>query len=203
MSYMLSCILLTAGQSQRYGSPKALAEIDGKTLIELHQQRLINTHILEVIVVTGSHATEITPFLFNHKHINVVYNKDHNFGQTSSFKAGLKLVSVESEGAFLLPVDYPFIKESSFVSIQEQFVKLQSPIIIPTFQGVKGHPPLFSRHLFEEILSLDNTQGLNSIAKKHKEDTFLLEVDDPGVTQTFNTVEEFENLCGKKKKNIE
>ncbi|VAX34845.1 hypothetical protein MNBD_UNCLBAC01-1087, partial [hydrothermal vent metagenome] len=86
---MLSCILLSAGASARFGSPKALAKqpSNNRPIIEKIQKTLLKTKIDEIIIVLGAHAESIKPFLLKHKNIKVVYNKDHNFGQTSSFKA--------------------------------------------------------------------------------------------------------------------
>ena len=76
---MVSCLLLAAGSSQRFNSPKALAPINGKTVIEHLQNILLATPLDEVIIVLGAHQEAIKPFLLNHKRVKVVYNKDHKF----------------------------------------------------------------------------------------------------------------------------
>jgi len=90
---MIACILLSAGLSQRFGSPKALAQWNTGTVIEHLQNLLVKSQVDEIIVVCGAHADQIKPHILEHKQVRFVYNKDYNFGQTSSFKAGLKSVS--------------------------------------------------------------------------------------------------------------
>ena len=99
---MISCILLSAGLSKRFGSPKALADISGVSVIRYIQNTLIESKIGEIVVVLGANKEKIKSHILNHKKIKVVYNKDYNFGQTSSFKAGLSQISNDSKGIMLL-----------------------------------------------------------------------------------------------------
>ena len=94
----------------------------------------------------------------------------------------------------MLPVDYPFIQEETINKLIDIFEKDSPRILIPTFEGRKGHPPLFSNQLRNDFLALDNNSGLNSIAHAHEAHIQLLPVADRGVVQTFNTQEEFEVL---------
>ena len=74
---MISCILLTAGESQRFGSPKALAQIHQTKAIEVLQEKLIQSLVAEIIIVTGAYENLIKPYVFNHSKVRVVHNKDY------------------------------------------------------------------------------------------------------------------------------
>jgi len=191
---MIASILLSAGLSQRFASLKALANLNGETVIERLQKMLISSQADEIIVVLGAHADEIKPHLLNHNKVKFVYNKDYNFGQTSSFKTGLRSISDRIEGVLLLPVDHPLIEQKTIDTLIRYFLDHSPLIVLPAFGGQKGHPPLFSASLKEEFLALDNQSGLNSIAHAHQSETAVLSVNDPGVVQSFNTQEEFEAL---------
>jgi molybdenum cofactor cytidylyltransferase len=190
---MISCILLSAGKSSRFGSLKALADLNGQTIIEQLQRILLKTNIDEIIIVLGFEMERIKPFLLKHEKIQFVYNKDYNFGQTSSFKAGLAKVSSDSEGVLLLPVDYAFIRPETIDYLISQFRKASSSrITIPSFDGKKGHPLLFKSSLYPEYLALSNDVGINTIGQKYPNETQIIPVSDGGVIKTFNTPEEFE-----------
>ncbi|MFC1510356.1 NTP transferase domain-containing protein [Candidatus Omnitrophota bacterium] len=192
---MISCILISAGLSQRFGSPKALAPITAtQTVLERTQEMLLHTKVSEVLVVLGHQSARLKPFLLNHKDIKVVYNNHYNFGQTSSVKAGLKCVSPQADAVLLLPVDYPVICGETINALVDQMESSAPPIIVPTYEGMKGHPPLFSKQCFDEILTLDNELGLNEILHRHQSQLCLHPVDDKGVLRSFNTVEEFEQI---------
>lgn len=191
---MLSCILLTAGLSSRFGSPKALARMNQETVIEYLQRLLLATAIAEIIVVLGHHAHSIKPLLFNHKRIRVVYNKDYKLGQTSSFKAGLGEIASSTEGVMLLPIDYPMIRKETLEELIGYFLRERPSILVPVWQGQRGHPPLFHARIKEEIRSMDPSLGVNTIIRRHQTDTVILSVDDRGVVQSFNTQREFDQL---------
>ena len=141
---MISCVLLSAGESSRFGSPKALAQFKGETVIEHLQREIISTKAIgELIIVLGSASDAIEPFILNHKKVRVVYNKDYKLGQTSSFKVGLRSVSPQSLGVMLIPVDYPLVKSQTLGFIAKNFQQKKSLIIIPVYDVQKGHPPVF------------------------------------------------------------
>ena len=191
---MNSCVLLAAGYSSRFGSPKALAKISDKTVIEHLQYQLLTSWLDEIIIVLGAHEKLIRPLILKHKKIKVVYNKDYNLGQTSSFKAGLKGVSQASSLILLLPVDYPFVQASTIDQLIQRFKEVRCDILLPTFKTKRGHPPVFSSLYRDELLALANDQGVNTFFAKHPNDIDEYELNDASIRQTFNTPEEFGKL---------
>jgi CTP:molybdopterin cytidylyltransferase MocA len=191
---MIACLVLSAGLSRRFGSPKALADMNGDTAIGRLQKVLVNSRLDEVYIILGAHAQEIKPFLLNHKKVKSVYNKDYNLGQTSSFQAGLRSLSPQTKGFLLLPVDFPLVSQQTIDLLICRFKENEPLLVLPTFNGKKGHPPLFSVRLKEEFLGLGTDSGLNTVVHAHQDETAFLPVEDPGIIQTFNTQEEFERL---------
>ena len=196
--HMITCVLLSAGLSQRFGSPKALAKLHNETVIEHLQKMLVETQVGEIIVVLGAHADQIKPYLLDHKKVTFVYNKDYNFGQTSSFKTGVKNVSNDTRGIMLLPVDFPFVSSDTITTLIQYFLDNRPNILIPMFKDKKGHPPLFSSKFRDEFLALDNESGLNTVAHTHQSEITSFPVEDIGVISTFNTLDEFESIKGLK-----
>ena len=192
---MITCILLSAGLSERFGSPKALAQLYGTTVIEHLQKKILQTACDEIIVVLGAHADQIQPFIFNHSRIRVVYNKDYNLGQTSSVKAGWREVN-SSTGVMFFPVDCPLIQTSTIDKVIRHFKKHDPDILVPSYQNKKGHPPIFHQRLRSKILDLPTGLGLNSLFADHPPQT--IEIDDPGIIESFNTPEEFETIISKR-----
>ena len=191
---MISCILLSAGLSSRFGSPKALAKINRETVVERLQKLLLATETGEIIVVLGDSAERIKPVLFKHKKVKIVYNKDYKLGQTSSFKSGLAEISPQTEGILLLPVDYPVVKRETLERLINFFQEHRPLILVPGYQGHKGHPPIFDVRLKKEFLDLDDSAGINTVIHRHAAETHILPVEDEGVIRSFNTPEEFKGL---------
>lgn len=191
---MVSCILLAAGESRRFGSPKPLAKIGPKTLIEISTARLLKTQVLETVVVLGASANEIQPLISGDPRVKTVLNRDYLKGQTSSFKKGLISLSAQSKGVMLLPIDVPFIKNVTLDLLMERFSKEDPLLLIPTFNGKKGHPPIFSSRLFHELANLGDDEPLYTLQRRHALQTLLVPVEDKGVTLSFNTPEEFNKI---------
>jgi molybdenum cofactor cytidylyltransferase len=197
---MISCIVLAAGLSSRFGSLKALASLSSKTNVIQHVQKtLIASQVSEIIIVLGFQSDHIKEQLRSTIKTQIVLNKDFEKGQTSSFKRGLSAVSAKSEGIMLLPVDYPFVREKTFNDLINSSKKSSDiRALIPTFSTRKGHPPIFDISLKSYFEKLDDSLGINSIF------TFLqqsqieyLPVSDPGVVATFNTPDELRELTKK------
>lgn len=191
---MISCLLLCAGFSVRFKSPKALATINKETIIKRLQNLLIQSRIGEVIIVLGDHLDDLKLHLLKHKKLKVVYNKDYNLGQTSSFQAGVKEISSEACGLMLLPVDVPAIQLKTINDLVDHFLSIKPKILIPTYHNRKGHPPIFSVSYGDDFLKMDTSVGLNQFEHQHASDIELFPVEDPGIVWSFNTPEEFDKL---------
>ena len=189
---MITCILLSAGLSERFGSPKALACMGDGKVIEHLQNTLLQSSCDEIVIVLGAHAQQIQPSIFIHSRIRVVYNKDYFFGQTSSLQTGWRQINSSSIGVMFLPVDCPLIKPTTINEIIHHFNKSNPDILIPTYQNKKGHPPIFHQRLASKILDLPMDRGLNSLFTDHPPQT--IEINDPGIIKSFNTPEEFEKI---------
>ncbi len=194
---MLSCVLLAAGQSQRFGAVKSLATVEGQPVIRRLQETVLSADCEELIVVLGAHAEKIEPTLLNHSRVTVVHNKDHKFGQTSSFQCGLRQIDPAADGVLLLPVDYPFLHSATLLQLRAISERHPADIIIPVYQGRHGHPPVFPAALRDEFLGLDPGVGLNTVQHRHPDLCRDCPVDDPGVTATFNTPDELAALIAR------
>ena len=195
---MIRLILLAAGLSERFGSSKALAEIKGQPIIKRLQKMILKTLVDETVIVLGARQELLVPHVFKHKKITSVYNKHYKFGQTSSIQTALKILSADTKGFFILPVDFPMVASSTIQALIDEFNKNPDGIIIPAFEGRRGHPPLFSAKFKDQILSLPRSLGLNTAIHENALRLRTLEVNDAGVRKTFNTPEEFQKIVKEK-----
>jgi molybdenum cofactor cytidylyltransferase len=187
---MISGLLLSAGLSSRFGSPKALASINNTRAILFLLEKMISTRIDEIIVILGADCEQIEPCLFKHKKIRVVYNKDYKFGQTSSVQTGLNNVHKDTLGFMIFPVDCPFIANRTVDTLIEHFKTQKSKILIPSCAGRRGHPPVFDICFKKDILGLSSSRGINEVMSAHAALTQIVELTDYGITSSFNTPEE-------------
>ena len=198
---MISAIVLAAGKSERMGSPKALLPISGRTFLENILDAISQTSIEEIVVVVGHHRKEIEAAVKlksaernrdSAQPEKFVFNADYEKGMITSFQAGIRALSWDASGAFLLLVDHPLVEPATI----EAMIANLAPnrIVLPTFESRRGHPALFSSEVLEEILALPSTEGANIVVRKDPARIVEVPVNSPGILVDVDTPEQFEKL---------
>ena len=102
----LFAIVLAAGASTRFGSPKQLVRIRGRPLLHTAVTRASEVTGSALIVVLGSGAAELGALL-KHSPGSIVINQDWREGLASSIRAGIARLPLTCAGALLLLADQP------------------------------------------------------------------------------------------------
>lgn len=90
--------------------------------------------------------------------------------------------------------DMPFILPHTITMIVDQLSVHTHNIVAPTYHGLRGHPVAFSKRFYAELATLTGDEGARSVLRRHAEDIVMLECDDPGILQDFDTWEELQRL---------
>jgi molybdenum cofactor cytidylyltransferase len=186
---LLSAIVLAAGKSERMGRPKALLPFRGSTFLENILDAIARSPIKNTIVVVGHHRQEIASRL---DVPNLVFNPDYAQGMITSFQTGIRALPPDSAGAILFLVDHPLVETATIDLLLANFEP--NRIIIPVFNGRRGHPVLFSGEVLQEILALPPSQGANIVVRKDPSRILEVAVDAPGILVDIDTPEDFEKL---------
>lgn len=193
---MIASLILAAGESSRMGTDKALLLYRGRTFLEHILATLHNAGIEQLTVVLGHHADEIQ-LAAKLTGTEVVVNQDYRRGQTSSLQAGLRALDRPAiQAVVLCLVDHPAISTEVIRKLVAAFEQSAAPVVIPTYQGQRGHPALISRALFADLLALNTSEGANSVIRKYRNSTHFVEVNDPGVLIDVDDPESFRRLNG-------
>lgn len=188
---MIVGVILAAGESKRMGQPKALLKIGEHTFLDHIAASLANSKLELVYVVLGDHAERVEPTL--PKTVHAIHNSNYREGQLSSLKVAIEKAQYENcDGALVTLVDHPLVSPQVVERLIENFYLSRKRLIIPTHQGKRGHPILYSREVFPEILSAPANVGANSIRQANLEHTLEVEVDEPGVLIDIDTPQDYE-----------
>jgi len=198
---MISGIVLAAGESRRMGSPKALLDYQGRTFIENICTSFLTAGVDELIVVLGAHEHEepIRTVVPKHPALQTVVNPQYRLGQLSSLQVGIQALSPESEAAVVNLVDHPLIKAETIQALMASFATDPLPIIIASYQGRRGHPVLFAKGVYGELLAAPLDKGAKVVVRKDSKRVRELALHDPGIRADIDTPEEYARWVGARK----
>jgi molybdenum cofactor cytidylyltransferase len=159
----ISAIILAAGASRRMGKPKLILPWGNTTILGQVVATFAAAGIGDILVVTGGARQQIERLITQLAQkfpIRMVHNPDYERGEMlGSIQAGLSGLGSESSAALIGLGDMPQVKEETVCRICTTFNQTKSPLVIPSFQGHRGHPWLAARSLWPEILALPGTNA--------------------------------------------
>lgn len=188
----ISAILLAAGESRRMGTLKQLLTFRGKTFVEACVDNLLASEVAEVIVVTGHRDDEVIRAVGN-RPVRYAHNDNYRLGMASSIKSGIQASSSDCKACIVALVDQPQIGADVVNTVIRNH---QSPwlIVIPTYEAKKGHPILLDLKLRDEILRMDDNEGLRQVVHAHQNETFLVEVSNGEILQDCDFPQDYARL---------
>lgn len=184
-----AAVVLAAGRSQRMGANKLLLEVAGRPMLDLLLDALDASPLDEVLVVLGHRPDELRGIVESHN-AQAVINPNYDTGMTSSFKSGLRRVAADA--AFLILGDQLGLMPQLIEEMESLMSSDPGALVVsPAYQGRRGHPVLFRRELFPEVLSLDDSATLRDLILHHEDSHRLIEGDQWCVVD-IDTPEDFE-----------
>jgi molybdenum cofactor cytidylyltransferase len=182
----ISGILLAAGESRRMGKQKLLLPLKQSTILEQAVDSVVDSGVSEVIVVLG-HETEDLMKLLSTKPVKIVLNPDYKQGMSASIRAGVKALHKDTQGIMIFLADMPFIEQTVTRCLINNFIESDKGIVVPTYDGRRGHPVIFSSTYRDELLKLQGDEGGKRIIDRHPEDLVEIEVGSDTVTRDIDT----------------
>ena len=181
-------LLLAAGASRRFGSPKQLARFEGQSLLRRAAESLVRSSCEPIVVVLGAEIQQSSAEIADLP-INIQVNQDWQLGMSSSIKSGLvKLRSIEPGLAAVIITlcDQPRVTAELIELFSDKFRATRDAIIAAEYGATNGVPALFSRAMFVELLNLTGDKGARDLIRGREDvSTINLEeaqfdIDSPG-----------------------
>ena len=173
------------------GSPKPLLPWGDATLIEYELAQLRASAVDGVVVVLGHRAEDVRRRLHDPE-VVVVINADYRQGRASSMRAGAGALAPNTEAVLILAVDQPRPAEliARLIAAHRRGGVL---ITLPSYQGRRGHPPVFDGSLIPELASVrEETFGVREVMRRHADQIQEVPFDSPLVLLDINSPEEYE-----------
>jgi len=164
-SKRIGAVILAAGGSSRFGQPKQLIPFQGKSLVRRIIDAACEAGCSPVIVVIRSEDEELHRELEG-AGVVTVENQEWQRGIGSSIRCGIQGLinnSPDVEASVLLVCDQPAVDARVIQRLIAVCEITGKSIVASTYADTIGVPALFSRSVFEELLSLGDKRGAKSI----------------------------------------
>jgi molybdenum cofactor cytidylyltransferase len=190
---MIAATILAAGTSSRMGFPKALLGFHGKTFL---QSILDATEALAVqrYVVLGPQADKILP-KHDLRDVTVLRNTDMGAGPIGSIRASVQAILPHPvDGLVVWPVDFPHVAVETVSRLIDRFRAGDMAIVVPVLENRRGHPTIFGRSVFHELLSASADAGANAVVRADPARVAEVLVADRAVLDSLNTPGAYQDL---------
>jgi molybdenum cofactor cytidylyltransferase len=166
----VAAVVLAAGRSTRMGGPnKLIAEIGGKPLVRIAAEQALASRAKPVIVVTG-HQRERVEAALAGLPVRLVHNPDFAEGLATSVRTGIAAVPVVADGAVICLGDMPQVDAELIDRLIAAFDPEKIALaVVPTFDGKRGNPVLWSRRFFPDLLALEGDMGARHLIGRYGE----------------------------------
>lgn len=183
---MIAGIVLAAGRSRRMGVPKPLLQLGGETFLARAVAALREGGCDRVWVVVGEDAgaTAVEAAALGAR---TVLNPDPDAEQIDSLRAALRMLPPDTDAAVVLPVDIPGVGPAAVRALRAAYHDRGAPISIASHGGEHGHPVLFARAVWPELLEGPLPEGARTVIHADPARVLAVPVEDAGILADVDT----------------
>lgn len=159
---MIAGLLLAAGRSTRFGADKLTAKLHGKAVVRLSVRALSSLDAVYVVVPPAADA--ITQAL-SRLDVRFVINLARDEGMASSIRAGVAALGPDVEAVVIALGDQPLASPDVTAALRERWERGGTSAVVPKYADVQGHPVLFDRACFPELIALRGDNGARAVLR--------------------------------------
>ncbi len=194
---MFSAIILAAGLATRMGRPKLLLPLNGKSIIRWTVEHVFQAgknEWEEVIVVLGRERRGVERELEGLP-VRTILNPYFANGMSTSLQIGLQAVPNAVSGAMIFLGDQPLLPSQVVPCMIATYRETRKPIVVPTYGQERGHPVLFERSIFSDLLAIEGDKGASQIINRYPELVATVRFSSSLAPKDVDTQEDYEAMC--------
>ena len=194
----LHAVILAAGASTRFGSPKQLVRVGGSPVLH---QLIANAAFIagrSITVVLGAYAREIAPAL-RQSAASVVVNRDWQEGLASSIRMAVESAPPRCEGLLLLLADQIAVTADDLKHLYAAWKRHPILIAAALYDGAPGLPAIFPSWTFPGLLELRGDRDPRQVIRRNIDQLVRIPMPNAGVNldtpEDLLSLEESTNLA--------
>jgi CTP:molybdopterin cytidylyltransferase MocA len=192
---VIAGIVLAAGSGTRIGHPKALLiHTGGECFLTRACDLLRQAGVDEVTAVVTSGIARTAERLG--KAARLLINDEPEQGQLSSLQVALAALGPSTEAAVVLPVDVPLVQVRTVRALIAAWSLTHPPVLRPSKGERHGHPVVFDRAVFDELMAADPKAGAKEVVRRYSAHGDV-PVDDEGAFVDVDTEEDYVAAFGR------
>jgi nicotine blue oxidoreductase len=175
-------VLLAAGEGSRFGQPKALVEVNGRTLAERGAELLRSGGADPILIVTGAAPVHLPE-------TQTVDNPDWHTGMGSSVRAALRtLTDVRNVTAVVVALaDQPLVGAGTVARLIAAY-RAGASVAVAAYDGQPRNPVLLAREHWPEVLATaSGDTGARAFLRAHADLVTRVECGDIGCPDDIDT----------------
>ena len=191
----IAALVLAAGRSSRMGGPnKLLAEIGGRPLVRIAVEEALASQARPVIVVTG-HQRERVEAALAGLPVDFVHNPYFADGLGTSLKTGIAALPAQSDGVIVCLGDMPQVDAAMINRLIGAIDPAKGALIaMPTIEGQRGNPVVWSRRFFPDLMAVEGDVGARYLIGRYTEAVAEVPLSGKAALTDVDTPEVFEAL---------
>ena len=175
------------------GAQKVLLPYGGRTVVEHIVHALEKGGADEVIVVTGHQGDRVASTLQSMR-VRIAFNEVYPAGMLSSVRCGVRAASARTQAFLIALGDQPSIRTDVVKKLIAEFKNHKGHsgiILVPTHDGRRGHPMMFTRHFRDQVLSRFDDVGLRGLLDAYSEAIRELPMEQAEILRDMDSPEEY------------
>jgi molybdenum cofactor cytidylyltransferase len=166
----VAALILAAGRSSRMGGAnKLVAEIGGRPLVRIVAEAALGSRARPVLVVTG-HQHELVEAALRGLPVKFAHNLDFANGLGTSLKTGIAALPETADAVVVCLGDMPQVDSATIDRLIEALDPDKGALIaLPTIDGKRGNPVVWSRRFFPELMTVEGDIGARQLIGRYSE----------------------------------
>lgn len=176
----VAVVILAAGMSTRLGRPKQLLPLAGRPLVSYAARRARASKAERCIAILGA-ARDSVQAVLERTIDEVVYNEEYARGQGTSISTAIRyLIGTDDlfgpcDAAVFVLGDQPGIETEAINKVIDAW-NSGAGIAMAQYIDRAGHPVLFDRQYWTQLMALDNEQAGKEVIQRHQDDVVYVPV---------------------------